>query len=94
VRKTNSLAIVSLVFGLAAWFALPVVASIVAIITGHLARRQIRDGRGLEDGDGLALGGLVLGYLHLAVVLLTVIVIVGLVVAGVGVGFLASLGHW
>ena len=42
--------------------------AIVAIVTGHLARREIR--RTAERGSGLATAGLVLGYLHLAFLLL------------------------
>ena len=41
---------------------------ILAIVTGHLARREIR--RTGERGNGLATIGLVLGYLHLAFLLL------------------------
>lgn len=59
-KGTNSLALVSLISGILGWVALPVVASLIAIITGHLARAELR--RTGEDGDGLALAGLVLGY--------------------------------
>ena len=65
MKKTNTLAIVSLVCGAIAWFAAPVLASIVAIVTGHMARGQIRASGGTEEGDGLAVAGLVLGYLNL-----------------------------
>lgn len=59
--KTNGAAIASLVLGLAGgWITL----GLPAIITGHVARRQIRE-RG-ESGDGLAITGLVFGYLTLA----------------------------
>ena len=41
-RQTSALAVVSLVMGIASWTVLPFVASIVAIITGHMARAEIR----------------------------------------------------
>ncbi len=63
---TNTLAVVSLVFGIVSWFALPFVGALVAIIVGHLARKQIRLSNGAEGGDGLALTGLILGYVHVA----------------------------
>jgi Domain of unknown function (DUF4190) len=66
--QTNTLAIVSLISGIVSWFAVPVIGGIVAIITGHMAKREIR--RTGERGDTLATVGLVLGYLHLAVVVL------------------------
>jgi len=61
---TNSLAVVALVSGILSWVVCPVVAAIVAVITGHVARSQIR--RTGEGGGGLALAGLILGYVHLA----------------------------
>lgn len=59
--RTNPLAVVSLVFGLLNWLLLPLIGSVVAIITGHMARGQIR--RSGEQGAGMALAGLILGYL-------------------------------
>ncbi|GEN81140.1 hypothetical protein AFE02nite_28740 [Actinotalea fermentans] len=58
---TNGLAVASLVLGLVGLFLIPILASIAAVITGHIARKQVRE-RG-EGGDGLAVGGLVTGYL-------------------------------
>jgi hypothetical protein len=71
---TSTLAILSLVFGIASWLALPVVGSIAAIVCGHLARRDIRESRGAIVGDGLAVGGLVLGYLQIATILVAIFV--------------------
>jgi hypothetical protein len=67
----NTLALVSLVSGVVAWFAVPFVGGIVAVVSGHLARGQI--GQSGEQGGTLAIVGLVLGYLHLAVLLLLVV---------------------
>jgi len=61
VARTNNLAIVSLIAGIVGWTAAPLIKSIVAIVTGHLARKQISDSHGLEEGSGLTLGGLILG---------------------------------
>lgn len=79
---TNTLAIVSLVAGIASFFVCPVLGGIVAIVTGHMARAQIRQTG--EDGDGLALAGLVLGYVHVALALLA-LVFVTLAILGLGV---------
>lgn len=76
---TNSLAIVSLAAGILSWFLCPLVGGVVAVITGHIARGQIR--RSGEAGDGLALVGLILGYAHLvvaALVALTYVLVFGL----------------
>ena len=75
---TNRLAIASLVCGvgqLVAFFP----AGIAAIITGHMARREIRETG--EQGDGMARAGLILGYIGTVGVLLIVL----LVVAGLAV---------
>lgn len=56
------MAIVSIVAGIAGWTVAPFAASLVAIVCGHIARKQIRASG--EDGDGLAVGGLVLGYIN------------------------------
>lgn len=87
---TNSLAVVSLVAGIAGYvIPHPFIAGIIAIITGHMARRQIRQTG--ESGATLALVGLILGYVHLALSILLVAVI-ALVVLGFGI-FALSQSH-
>jgi hypothetical protein len=63
VRPTNALAVVSLIAGIASFIFVPFIGAIVAVITGHVARSQVR--RTGEGGDGMALAGLTLGYVHL-----------------------------
>lgn len=81
--QTSTMAIVSLVSGIVSWFALPLLGAIVAVITGHLAKKEIRNSLGRLTGDGLATVGLVLGYLQLG---LTVLGICAAVVAAVVFG--------
>jgi Domain of unknown function (DUF1707)/Domain of unknown function (DUF4190) len=76
VAKINGLAVASLACGLAQFVFGPV-ATIPAIVLGHVARHQIR--RTGEQGDGLALAGLILGWA--AVILAIVLIAVGLAVA-------------
>ena len=57
---TNSMAIASMVLGVAEFFTVGLTA-IPAVVCGHIARRQIR--QTAERGDGLATSGLVLGYM-------------------------------
>jgi hypothetical protein len=65
-RSTSTLAIVSLVSGLLCWSFVPWLGSLVAVVTGHLARAEIRREPGRLEGDGMAVAGLVLGYAMLA----------------------------
>ena len=60
---TNSLAVVSLVSGILSWVLCPFIGAIVAVVTGHLARSQVRNSG--EGGGGLAMAGLILGYVQL-----------------------------
>jgi hypothetical protein len=65
--RTSSLAIVSLVAGILGWTLIPLLGCIVAIITGMIARNEIKDSGGAVTGDGFALAGLVLGWIGLLV---------------------------
>lgn len=60
----NTMAIVSLVAGIAGLTVLFFLGSIVAVITGHMARKQIAE-RG-EGGSGMATAGLITGYIGIA----------------------------
>jgi phosphate/sulfate permease len=62
---TSSLSITSLIMGIVGWVLVPIVGGIIAVITGHMAKKEIRESRGLLGGDGLATAGLVLGYANL-----------------------------
>ena len=69
--KTNTMAIVSLISSILGFTAVPVLGSIVGVITGHLSLRQIRETG--ENGAGLAKAGLIIGYVVLALSVLAVI---------------------
>jgi hypothetical protein len=74
----NSLAIASFSLGLSQiffWF----FTGIPAIITGHIARQQIK--RTGEQGSGFALAGLVLGYAGLGLAVIVGLIITLIVVA-------------
>jgi len=90
-RTTSTTAIVSLVFGIICWIAIPFIGAIVAIVCGHVARTEIRNAPpGSVDGDGMAVAGLILGYLHLALIamfLLLVFTFLG------GLAFFAHFFH-
>jgi uncharacterized membrane protein len=79
---TNSMAIASLVLGVAEFFTVGLTA-IPAVICGHIARRQMR--QTMERGEGLATGGLVLGYMA--------IVFWSVILAALLVGVAFSVAH-
>jgi hypothetical protein len=71
---TNSLAIASMVLGVAEFFTGGLTA-IPAVICGHVARRQMK--QTAQRGDGLATSGLVLGYM--AIIFWSVLIAASLV---------------
>jgi len=75
VARTNGFAIASLACGVGQFMFGPL-ATIPAIVFGHMARSQIR--RTGEQGAGLALAGLILGWA--AVVLGVLIIVFGVAV--------------
>ena len=76
-NRTNTLAIISLVTGIGSFFAhiVPGVGgftvALVAIVTGYMARQQIRETG--EQGMGMATAGMIIGIVH--VVLLGLLVL-------------------
>jgi Domain of unknown function (DUF1707)/Domain of unknown function (DUF4190) len=80
--STNSMAIASMVLGVAEFFTVGLTA-IPAVVCGHIARRQIR--QTAERGDGLATSGLVLGYMA--------IIFWSVLIAATLVGVAISIAH-
>lgn len=78
-RPTSGLAITSLICGIAGvvlvWAIIPVLASIAAVITGHMALGQTRRDPGI-GGRGMAIAGLILGYAMIAIAAFTLIGII------------------
>jgi hypothetical protein len=94
IKQTSSLAIISLVSGILGWTMLPMLGSIVAIITGHMARAEIKRNPDTMEGDGMAIAGLVMGWVMIGLCLLLVIaVIVAIVFFGGLAAVLANSGH-
>ncbi len=82
---TSSSATVSLIFGILSWVVLPVIGAIIAIIAGHMARREIQASNGQLGGSGMATAGLVLGYVHIGLAVLACVGFVLLIGFGAAV---------
>ena len=79
---TNSMAVASMVLGVAEFFTMGLTA-VPAVICGHIARRQMRMTQ--QRGEGLATSGLVLGYM--AIIFWAVLIAASLV------GVAISIAH-
>ena len=87
-KTTSTLAVVSLVAGILGWTLLPLIGSLGAIITGHMARGEIRRSAGAIDGNGYAIAGLVLGWGSV------IVSIVGVLLVVMFFGGIAALLGW
>jgi hypothetical protein len=88
--RTSTMAIVSLISGIASWFLLPIIAAIVAIITGHMAKKEIKNSTGMVTGNGMATAGLVLGYVQLGLGLCVCIAVAVMLAFGVSIPFISN----
>ena len=78
--ETSGKAIASLVLGIGGFLIFPVVLSILAIVFGRSAKREIAERPGL-GGAGLATAGIVLGWIGVALTVIAVLFVVLVVVA-------------
>ena len=83
---TNSMAVASMVLGVAEFFTMGLTA-VPAVICGHIARRQMRMTQ--QRGEGLATSGLVLGYM--AIIFWAVLIAASLV--GVAISIVKTGGQ-
>lgn len=91
VPQNSTMATVSMIAGIVGWVLAPLIGSLVAIITGHMAKREIRESAGQLGGDGMATAGLVLGYLQIIPSILCVCAILVMLALGISIPVLDSL---
>ena len=66
-QQTHTMAIVSLIFGIMGLVGVcPGLGSIIALVTGNMAKGDIQRNPSLYSGDGLAKGGIILGWIGIA----------------------------
>jgi hypothetical protein len=91
VPHTSTSAVISLIAGIAGWVMLPVIGPIIAVITGHIAKGEIRRGMGQITGDGLATFGLILGYAQIILAVCSACVVGVMLLTGIGGGIFETL---
>lgn len=72
VLPTSTLAIVSMIAGILGFTLAPVVATVVALVTGYMARKETRSIPPTASGDGLATAGIIMGYVQIGLIVLSV----------------------
>jgi Domain of unknown function (DUF4190) len=73
LRKTEELAVISFICGIASFVMLPLIPAIAAVILGSIARNRIRANPAGLEGNGLAVAGLILGLVNIALILILVV---------------------
>ena len=81
--ETSGKAVASLVLGIGGFVVFPVALSILAIILGNQAKREIRARPGL-GGEGMATAGVVLGWVGV------VVIAVGLLLLAIALAAMSS----
>ena len=71
---TEGKALGSLISGILGLTIFPIVASIVAVVLGHLGLSEIKKSAGRMKGEGMAIAGLVMGYLGIAIIPIILII--------------------
>lgn len=80
-QRSSTLAVLSLIAGIASFFIIPLIGAIAAIIMGGMAKKEIRNSAGAITGLGMANWGVILGWINIAISLI-----------GLCIGLLAVLG--
>ncbi len=82
-QQTSNLAVISLIAGILGITILPFLGSIVAVFTGHMARKEIAASGGTLTGDGMAIAGLILGYFVIVSTILGICVVGAMLALGI-----------
>jgi hypothetical protein len=72
-QTTNGLSVASMVLGIVWVFG---IGSILAVIFGIVARKQIKDSGGRQSGSGMALAGIILGLVGVASLILWIVFVI------------------
>ncbi|MBB2976752.1 hypothetical protein FHX49_002338 [Microbacterium endophyticum] len=88
----NSMAIIAFVSSLVGMFVLPLIASIVAVITGHISLKQLKSSG--ESGRALALSGTIIGWVGVGIWALVIVGFLIFFVFAIGIAASTSNGYY
>ena len=83
-KRTSVWAVVSLIMGIANFVGFGFFGAVIALITGYVAKNEIRDGNDLIEGERLASAGVILGWIGIAVSVLVVCLLIAVVLGLTG----------
>ncbi len=89
---TNGFAIASLICSILGFIGVLGFGSIMGVIFGHMAIREIDRSNGRQQGRGMAQAGLILGYIGIGIIALFLLFFVVVVIIGIGSAAIAPNG--
>ena len=81
---TSTMATVSMIAGILGFTFLPLIGTIIALITGYMARQETHSVPPKASGDGMATAGIIMGWIQIG------LVVVGVCCAIAYFGFFAA----
>ncbi|GAB17098.1 hypothetical protein GOEFS_019_00110 [Gordonia effusa NBRC 100432] len=79
-RSTNGKAVASMILSLLGIFATCGVLGIPGVILGHIAKKEIDESNGTQDGAGMALAGIIMGWISVVFIAAFVIfILIGII---------------
>lgn len=93
---TNGMAIASLIASILGLTLFPTIGSIVGLVLGYMARKEIRESGGAMTGDGLATAGIIIGWIGVALTVIFACIVILFLILGLsipGFAICAELGN-
>jgi hypothetical protein len=82
---SSTLAIVSLISAILGFTFVPVIGTIVALVTGYMARNETRSIPPRASGDGLATAGIIMGWIQVGLLVIGICCTIAYFVFFIGV---------
>ena len=89
-KPNSNMAVASMILGILGWTVIPTLGAIAAIITGHMAKKEIRESMDSLGGDGMATAGLIMGYANIVIALCGCLIFAGMLAMGLTIPFLSQ----
>jgi hypothetical protein len=90
------MAIASLIASILGVTLFPTIGSIIGVILGYMARKEIQESRGAVGGEGLAKAGIIIGWIGIGLAVIGICLAIAFLVLGLsipGLTMCAGLGN-
>ncbi len=94
-QQSSTMAVISMIASILGITFVPTLGSIVGLILGYMARKQIRESGGAMGGEGSAKAGIIIGWIGIALAAIGICIAIAVMAFGLaipGIGICASLG--